>query len=201
MQTVKCKDCYYGKVPAESMTLADAINVFEETDAFTFAVKHDGRDPVTVELLDESGLSSNPDSFFVAGFEFGPHVLIHARSFESAWEAWVDDMPTIPECELIEAYGIVDDYRDEYVAAHPIPSGAGDAFHAWHAFYVACNVRLRELGDKAQAGGNDYPELIEGYEMQSNCSGTGIVSMGHYAWMNEIDPSEIVIVRKAKVST
>lgn len=182
-----------------TFTLADAIDVFEDTNAFTFAVKHDGRDPDTVTLLDDSGLSTNPDSFSVAGFEFGPHVLIHAGSYESAWEAWVDDMPTIPESELIEAYGIVDDYRDEYTAAHgPVPPYyERSAWDAWHdAFHAACNVRLRELGDKANETGGDYPELIEGYEMQSNCSGTGIVSIGHYAWMNEIDPGEIVVTRK-----
>lgn len=182
----------------DELTLQNAIDVFEHTDAFSFAVKH-GHDPVTVEFLDESGLSSSGcDSFFVAGFEHGPHVLIHARSFENAWEAWVDQSATIPESELIEAYGIVDDYRDEYTAAHgPVPAWSDQpAWRAWHdAFYVACHARLKELGDKAHDTGDNYPELIEGYEMQSNSSGTGIVSMGHYAWMNEIDPSDIVIVR------
>ncbi len=31
------------------------------------------------------------------------------------------------------------------------------------------------------------PDIIEGYEHQSNASGTGIVSMGHYSWMNAAD--------------
>jgi len=40
------------------------------------------------------------------------------------------------------------------------------------------------------------PELIEGYEMQSNFSGTGIVNVGHYSWMHEADLDKVVLVRK-----
>jgi len=45
-------------------------------------------------------------------------------------------------------------------------------------------------------GERDYPELIEGYEMQDNCSGTGIVNVGHYSWMNEADLSQVDVSRK-----
>jgi hypothetical protein len=33
---------------------------------------------------------------------------------------------------------------------------------------------------------DDYPYVIEGYEQQSNSSGTGIVDVGHYVWAAEL---------------
>lgn len=39
----------------------------------------------------------------------------------------------------------------------------------------------------ACAKDGDYPELVEGYELQSNSTGTGIVDVGHYAWLEELD--------------
>jgi hypothetical protein len=135
--------------------LADALDFLDDPSDFSIGLAEgeNGGDEKDLTFLDASGLStSNNDTFFACGFEHGATHLIHARSFETAWETWVDELPTIPEEELIEAYG-------------------------------------------AEAGGGDY-RLIDGYEMQSNFSGTGIVSMGHYAWMREVDPSDIVITRR-----
>ena len=185
--------------------LSDALDFFEDSDAFTFGLAEgeNGGDEKDLIFLDDSGLSSrSPDSFFACGYEHGATHLIHARSFEAAWEAWVDELPTIPASELIEAYGIVDDYRDEYEKIDPAPAwgpgGAGSPeWNAWHArFAAACHVELQRRDAAAREGKNDYPELIEGYEMQSNCSGTGIVDMSYYAWMREVDPSDIVIARR-----
>lgn len=181
------------------MNLKDCIDLFDDASAFTFSVATADGQSVAVKFLDDSGLtSSGCDSFFVAGHEFGPHVLIHARSFESAWETWIDESATIDESELPEAYGVTDGpFADAYRKEHPLPSGAGDAFQAWHgAFTAACLAELRRSGAAADAGEGDYPELVEGYEMQSNASGTGIVDVGHHAWMNEVDPADVTIERK-----
>lgn len=181
----------------KAFRLADAIDLFEDSSQFVFTLKRE-HDSTEVEFQDESGLSGrNNDSFFVAGFN-GWQVLIHARSFEAAWEAWVDEMPTIPEDELIEAYGIEDDYRETFEASDPCPKYCErEAWDAWYVrFKAACRARLAELEDKARDGAGEYPELIEGYEMQSSASGTGIVDMGHYASMIEIDPDEITVRRK-----
>ncbi len=177
------------------MNLQDAIDLFEDSDLFEFRVKTRDDDTATVKFQDESGLRGNDcDRFFVCGFEFGPQRLIHARSYEAAWEAWVDESETIPESELVEAYGIVDDYRAEFDA---LPSPEGESTAAWcERFYAWCRIKLEELDEAARDGRGEFPELIEGYEYQSNASGTGIVSMGHYAWMNEIDASDIEVVRK-----
>jgi hypothetical protein len=92
----------------------------------------------------------------------------------------------------------VDDYRAEYEAAHPSPAWHDQAYGAWHdAFKAACRERLQVLDDS-----DDAPELIEGYEYQSNASGTGIVDVGHYAWMREVEASDITFARKdAALST
>lgn len=39
--------------------------------------------------------------------------------------------------------------------------------------------------DAAVADG-EWPDLVEGYEYQSNVTGTGIVDVGHYAWLREL---------------
>lgn len=180
-------------------TLKDAIDLFEGTDHFTWHVRHMSDDWKEVKFYDDAGLRSNDvEGLFVCGFEFGPSMLIHARSFEAAWEIWVNESPTIPESELPEAYGIEDDYRARFEEDDPCPRWGDPTWDAWHVrFHAACVARLRELGDKAHDGIGEYPELIEGYEYQSNSSGTGIVSMGHYAWMNEIEPKDIRAERKS----
>jgi hypothetical protein len=38
----------------------------------------------------------------------------------------------------------------------------------------------------AAADQGEWPELIEGYRHQANCTGTGIVATGHYEWCEEL---------------
>ena len=40
-------------------------------------------------------------------------------------------------------------------------------------------------------------ELIEGYQYQSNFSGTGIVDVGHYEWLREANAEEIAAFKQA----
>jgi hypothetical protein len=40
-------------------------------------------------------------------------------------------------------------------------------------------------------------ELIEGYQYQSNSSGTGIVNTGHYEWLRKADADEIAAFKQA----
>ena len=169
-------------------TLEDVLAFLE--DPKTCTLEYDGH---AVTFQDEAGLSaSGNESWFIAGFEFGPQVLIHSRSYGDAWEAWVDESKTIPEEELPEAYGI--DETPEMAAwkeSHPAPQygGAGSAWDEWVKAKNAEAMRILQQWDEdARARTReDYPELVEGYEMQSNCTGTGIVDMGHYAWMNKAD--------------
>jgi|SRR5579883_690463 len=169
-----------------AVTLHDVLSLLEGPDKVK--ITYEGREHA-VKLIDDYGLGSRNASFFLAGFEFGPHVLVHARSFESAWEAWVDEEKPIDEDELIEAYGVVDrqEITDAYIAGHgeAPPYWKREAWDAWHE-----GLKLARTWWLANYKGADL-DLIEGYEYQSNFTGTGIVAMGHYAWMKEVGPSDL----------
>lgn len=105
---------------------------------------------------------------WICGFEYGPTMIIRASSFEAAWEIWVDESQTIDEDDVPEAYGFYDDNAA---------------------------LKLRQAGELADAGEGDYPELQEGYYHQSNANGTGIVNVGHYAWLRELDRNDLDDIR------
>lgn len=81
---------------------------------------------------------------WLAADEDGIAGIVAADSFEKAYEAVIDAMPTIKADEVYEAYGM----------------GSPE-----------------ELA--ARVADEDHPDLEEGYVHQSNCEGTGIVSVGH----------------------
>ena len=180
------------------MNLADILDFIDDPSKFTLTV--DGHE---VKFQDEYGLSRGSNGeFFVAGHEFGATVLIHASGFDSAWEAWIDERETIPESELPEAYG-VDDMPEmaawKEVNPYPRHCGAGPEFQAWADRKNAEAMRILQARERAaRESDGEYPDLIEGYEYQSNASGTGIVDVGHYAWMNEADLSKVEVTRKEK---
>jgi len=84
---------------------------------------------------------------YVAGFEYGPVIVIRAGSFEDAWGIWVDETTPIDPDEVNEAYGL-----DEW----------------------------------EQIVDFDQLDLVDGYEYQPNATGTGIVNMGEYAWIEPL---------------
>jgi hypothetical protein len=176
-------------------TLAEVIDFIDDSDSFK--LEYDGHE---VKFLDLYGLSCGSNGeWFVAGHEFGATILVHADSFESAWEEWIDESPTIEESDLPDAYGI--DETPEMASweeSHPAPFGAGSDFSAWAELMHAEAMRILQAWDRDARDGTrkDYPELIEGYEYQSNATGTGIVDVGHYSWMNEADLDLCVITRK-----
>lgn len=97
---------------------------------------------------------------WVAGEEYGPLMIIRAKTFEQAYEIYVDESAPIDEAELHEAYGF--DTDDEY----------------------------RRAIEDAQDGVAEWPELAEGYYHQSNSTGTGIVHVGDYLWINPYSKHE-----------
>jgi hypothetical protein len=117
-------------------TLKDWIEFGESPEDFEICLTEgeNGGDEKGLRFQDESGLDTRGcDSFFIAGFEWGANVLIHARSLEAAWEAWVDELKPIPREELPEAYGITDGaFADAWRKEHPLPSGAGGYRHRRH---------------------------------------------------------------------
>lgn len=169
-------------------TLADVLGFIDDPSEYEITI--DGH---AVTFIDDYGLSCGSNGeFFVIGHEFGASHLVHASGFDSAWEAWLDEQETIPEDKIAEAYGLHDEFREEYQKADPAPAWHDrDAYTAWKArFDAACKAELSREGA-------EY-ELIEGYEYQSNFTGTGIVNVGHYAWGNEADLTKVTIAKREK---
>jgi hypothetical protein len=186
-------------------TLKDILDFIDNPKDFNLVFKEDHRESY-ITFLDEYGLSCGSNAeFFLAGNEFGAEVLIHARSYEDAYEAWIDASETIPESEVPEAYGI-DDCPEMGVwkETHPAPQYFSPAWSIWcEEEQTEARRILSQWDEDAREGKRkDYPELIEGYQYQSNSSGTGIVSVPDYAWLREADAdlSLITIVRRLQPS-
>ena len=96
--------------------------------------------------------------------EFGPRVFVTADTFENAWEEAVDALPAIPADEVHEAYGFD---TDEELAAAASKADRRE------------NESPGTYGE--QRGEDQTPSLAEGYEYQSNATGTGIVWVGYHA--------------------
>lgn len=180
------------------MKMSDLINFLTNPEDFTLLYKGQ-----KVKFQNEAGRIDENSRFFAAGFEFGAHVIVCVESYRSgdgfstAWEAWIDNSPTIPDEELIEAYSPGNgkgSFLDEAIEAFR------STLHRWtdedwKVIRSDARKALDAAVEQAKTSGN-YPDLVEGYEMQSNCTGTGIVSLGHYAWMHEAELDELEIVRK-----
>jgi hypothetical protein len=189
-------------IDIQPVSLQDILDFIDSPDDFELIITEEGRES-TIKFIDDYGLScGSNDQFFLAGQQFGATHLIHSSSYESAYEAWVDESLTISEEELTEAYGLPDSPEiDAWKETHPAPTFyRSNEWNAWCEALHAEEVRVfKQWGEDADAHLREHPDLIEGYEYQSNSTGTGIVDMGHYAWMNEADLSEISIRRKEKV--
>lgn len=176
-------------------TFSDVIGFISDPENYIIRA---GKDKVV--FLDEYGLSCGKNAnFYLFGNEYGATHLVHALSLEDAYGAVIDESPTIPEDELIEAYGIVDSYREEYEKTHPYPNTwQRYELTEWLKNYkIACRARLNELNEQGKETGN-YPELVEGYQYQNNASfaTTGIVSVSDYMWQRGVDSSDITIEKK-----
>lgn len=183
-------------------TLADILGFIDDPDKYRITI--DGHE---VKFIDDYGLSCGSNGeWFVAGHEFGPHVLVHASDFEGAWEAWIDESPTIPKEELIEAYspgGDKGSFFDEAIDAYRSASASFQygrwTDEDWAKIKASAKSALDAMASAAGGpqGSDEYPEIVQGYELQSNASGTGIVDVGDYA-MNEADLSKVEVTRKEK---
>lgn len=131
---------------------------------------------------------------WIAGQEFGPTMLIRAQSFQDAWEIWIDESPTIPEEDLPEAYGLRSQAEMDAISACVDGSSTKNQRETVREIIerdeCTWNGRTPETPDEV----DEFPLLIEGYEYQSNATGTGIVDVGHYAWLREIEESDVLSI-------
>lgn len=120
----------------------------------------------------------------------GYQHLVRSDSFESALEAVYDDMPTVPEEDIHEAYGFCV-MRDPLTPswwclideACPQPRYLGTYRNRREAYQHALGLLT----------GLDGRDLAEGYTYQANASGTGIVARDlNGEDLREVSPQELV---------
>lgn len=153
--------------------------------------------------------NDNGSTFFAYGHEFGVSQIILCDSEQSAYDIAIDKSPTIEPDQVIEAYGFYlmqacryNDQQAKKTAPFYVVSD-----HDNHGELTSESI-LFCTGDRLTIGGafddkesaieyaleyisENEVYLIEGYQHQSNASGTGIVNVGHYEWLREATDSEI----------
>lgn len=171
-----------------AITLKRLLEVLDSPEKSQFYV-WDRERWVKVNFIDDYGLSGSCyNAKFYAFYNFRYTDLVHADSETSAWEAWLDKQDTIPESELHEAYGAYDLMRD-----YMIKKGYRDDEHLRDFCNRNFDLYFKWLTRADQPKNFEYPELIEGYHFQANCTGTGIVSVGHYVGFREVSLDEVVV--------
>lgn len=176
------------------MKLSDIVSFVESPEEFTFTL--DGRE--IPRFYNDDGTVNGKTRFYAAGFEFGATHVIACDSFETAWTTWVDELPAIPEEELIEAYGPDSgEYRGKsfYDMAIEMYQKEQECLPRGNQSWDEVRAIARRMLESYMVEGKRYPELVEGYEHQSNATGTGVVATGYYAWMREVS-DELEVTRK-----
>jgi hypothetical protein len=109
----------------------------------------------------------------------GVDALVRAQSWEDALEAVYDILPTIPEADVLSAYGLsICEYgpnrgywaqreREEFDVIDDVE---GDR-HTFSSHGAAESFAYDRM--------NQGRDLCEGYQYQANSSGTGIVATGY----------------------
>jgi hypothetical protein len=121
-------------------------------------------------------------SWYLCGHEFGPTFLIRADNESSAYEIWIDESPTIEVDDVPEAYGAFDKLVEHMEKlGHENDYPLRDFANRWNPWFFQVSTHNANY-----TGAWDSWNLDEGYQYQSNASGTGIVSVGHYEWMRSL---------------
>jgi hypothetical protein len=177
---------------SKPMKMSDLLGFIEKPEDFD--ILYQGH---KVTYLNEAGNVTEDSKFFAAGFEFGAHVIVHVEAyrgddgFETAYEAWIDSLPEIEKEEYLDiAYAEV---RAKHVDDPPVYS-VKDREERYKGVRDRAQALLDAAVEAARDGNGEWPELIEGYRVDSSGE---VKSLGHYEWMHEADLEEIEIVRKA----
>jgi hypothetical protein len=185
-------DCYELETDIDEIDVVDASDSVIErlcaeyelsADEMTARLIDDHRETSTdVEVYDDGATGWGDYKWFVAGHEFGPCWLIRAGSLDSACEIWIDESPTIDPSDIHEAHGAFDKLVGHLESkGHENTRELRDFANRYCQLYFDIDTR-----DANYTGAWDRWSLIEGYQYQSNCSGTGIVEVGHYEWIKPI---------------
>lgn len=168
------------------INLQDIVDFNDSPEKFDFYVE--GRDR-PIEFYDEYG---DGGDYFLFGFEYGPTLLVRARTINDAFDVLIDELPPVPLGEIHEAYNAFDKLLKHMVSkGHDNDRNLRDFCNRWCRFYFQADTK--KTGQSVW----DRWELDESYAYQPNATGSGIVYVGHYLWEREIPVSEIQVVRKS----
>lgn len=132
------------------------------------------------------------------GHEFGSERLIIADSFSDAWEEMLDDAEAIEPAEVPEAYGLESQEELDAIeafASHDGTEPTREQFKLVREILKRGTCNWDGVDDPGldPLAIVDFPCLLEGYEYKPNFgNSTGIVSVGHYAWLRAVDESDFV---------
>lgn len=124
-------------------------------------------------------------SLYAIGHEFGVTDIYLVSCEQDAMDQWLDDQPTIPVDEIHEAYNAYDHLR-----AHLKNKGHEDTqqlrnfCNRYASVYFDIESQNHDVRYKAW-------DLDEAYQLQPNATGTGIVNVGHYQTLFEVDPEDL----------
>lgn len=166
-------------------------------DSLTAVIVNDGDDTErAIKVYDDGSPGWDGWRWFVLGHEYGPTMLVRAQNESSAYEIWVDESATIDAGDVHEAYGAFDKLLDAMESrGHEDDCALREFCGRWDEWYFEMSTSAGNLADVWDS----WP-LLEGYEYQSNSSGTGIVDVGHYAWMKPLEGSGYTAIFSGVIS-
>lgn len=137
-----------------------------------FNREYDGSKGSPIPYTEEDG----DGTLFAFRETFGIARIVCARSLSDAHEVFIDESRTIEPADVHEAYGAFDKLREWLTSkGHEDNEHLRDFCNRYAPqFFLAC--------------GHSW-ELIEGYEYQSNSTGTGIVDVDHNLQVYELTPA------------
>lgn len=161
-----------------------------------------GEDPTSATMLEHGSMSDLPVIIGQHGSRawlFGRATrLIIADSFDDAWDYMLDDAEAIEPAEVPEAYGLESQTELDAIAAFTRDNDS-DATREQYSLVKTILKRGSCNWDGVDNPGDDpfsivdFPRLLEGYEYKPNFgNSTGIVYVGHYAWLRAVDESDFV---------
>lgn len=175
-------------------------------------IKLDGKE---LRLIDD--WSFDGGKWFVIGEEFGPRVIVHADSEQSAYEAFIDEENVVPDDNIHEAYGFYitngnwrkpeqgpfylctdRDDIDEHVDEQDIPGCTGQRkiLGSWKELDWAKSHFVAFINERAD--NDEHLDIIEGYTYQSNATDSGIVDVSDHLFMWELTDLDRLTVRSTK---
>lgn len=179
-----------------AMSLKQAIDIVTNSERYDFYAVDKHSERRTKVKFYNDGCDLGDEDFYLLGMEYGPTHLIQCRGESNAYEIWCDELPPVPMNEVHEAYNAFDrlvEFMEK--KGHENDLRLRQFCFKWDDWFFAADTK-----NANETGAWDRWKLDEAYAQQSNSTDSGIVYVGHYAWINEADLDCIEVELKAEVA-